>query len=201
LPSPQTNTVASRGQRFPLADKVTVRNLWSDPSGNWHAPLRDLSPYSDKPFFKAFHPFVGDGPECDISAGSLHLYLRPGGRVHTDVRNAFDDFVRCLPKPEQFPAEIEIEFSSLAGDLPSLPKAFKTSAVDWALSICDTILVCLDREPGCPEGEAHRVLAPLQCVFRCREEHLVEWVEFLRPRLRHRHSLSVIHPHISVGRA
>jgi hypothetical protein len=70
----------------------------------------------------------------------------------------------------------------------------------WGLSASDAVLVCVDSQPGVPEGEAHCVLAGRQCVFRCRESDVDAWVEYLKPKLLPRHTEFAV-VHLPAGRA
>jgi hypothetical protein len=100
----------------------------------------------------------------------------------------------------KFPQRVEIEFCRRRPyGLDSTPQAFKSSAIAWALSICDTVLICIDHVPGDAEGEAHRVLAPMQVVFRCAERDAGAWEAYLTPRLHPKHNLTIVHT--AAGRA
>ncbi|WP_342737400.1 hypothetical protein [Bradyrhizobium sp. B117] len=163
-------------------------HLMSTAEGNYHAPWRDMAPWPGKSTVKFYEP-PPDASSADLDehASSVILYLGPGLRVTTATKRLFH---QCVAKA--LPDRVEIEFSSPAGEL-SMPSVFKSSAVDWALGECDEVLIAVDRERGLAAGEAHRVLAPKQLVFRCREHEVEVWTQFLKPRLKGRHRLSVIH--------
>ncbi|QOZ69153.1 hypothetical protein [Bradyrhizobium arachidis] len=171
------------------------QHVWSAAEGNYHAPYRhciyDLKAYEPPPDVQS--------REIDEHVSSVILYVRPGERMSTRKKRLWGKLIALLDNPSVYPERAEIEFSSPWGI--SLPKDYRTSVVDWALSACNVVLVCVDERPGLAEGEAHRVLAPLQVVFRCREQDVQAWTEYLQPRLKGRHRLHIVHPHIPVGRA
>ncbi len=176
--------------------RVDLQNIWSDPAGNIRAPWREISLHRS---LQMFAPLGPDGRPIP-GRGESRFYFAPGERACKNYRRSFADHKAYINDPsKKAPSRIEIEFSSPSWHIPSVPKAYRTSAIDWALRQCDAVLVCVDREWGTALGEAHAVLAPVQVVFRSREEHVPEWIEFLTPRLRGRHRLSVVH--IAAGRA
>lgn len=177
--------------------RVGLQNVWSTDEGNYHATYRSNSPrrlvYQIKQYVP---PPQTTTHELDEDVGSVILYILPGVRCSSKTKQLF---WKLADFKTPYPQRAEIEFSAVGLGTPSTPKAYKTSTVDWALSVCSEILICVDRSPGSQVGEAHRVLAPLQCVFRCLEEDVPEWTEFLSPRLRGRSRLSVVH--LAAGRA
>ena len=174
-----------------------ITHLWSSPEGNIRAPWREISRYRSLQYFI---PRVGDS-NIDLSLGEARFYIVPGQTFSGNARRSFERLRAGLLRAGKFPARVEIEFSSPAVGPVSRPDAYRTLTIDWALATCDTVLLCIDRDPGSAEGEAHQVVSPLQVVFRCREDDAALWVGFLRPRLKGRHRLHVVHPHIAVGRA
>jgi hypothetical protein len=172
-------------------------HLWSVPEGNVYAPLRESSVFRS---LQLLLPRSSDD-RFDQSLGEAHFYIVPGESMSRDARRGFARLKADLTKADEFPSRIELEFSSPVGGPPSQPKAYKTLTVDWALSVCDTVLICIDGKTGNAEAEAHRVLAPLQLVFRCQEQNVQAWLDYLQQRLKPRHRLSIVHPHIAVGRA
>jgi hypothetical protein len=198
LRTQETITNASQKQRTPLVktEHTQPEHHWSTAEGNYHAPWRDGSPFPRGGLLKAYEPPPDiKAHDLDEHVSSVILYLVPGMRVSTRTKRLFWQSIE-LRRPER----IEIEFSC-PDTGPSDPAAYKSSAVDWALGGCNQILIAIDQKPGSAGGEAHRVLAPLQVVFRCREHEVAAWCDFLQPRLRGRHRLSIIHPQILVGRA
>ncbi|WP_152621158.1 hypothetical protein [Bradyrhizobium japonicum] len=169
-------------------------HLMSTAEGNYHAPWRDMAPWPARSMLKVYEP-PPDASSADLDehASSVILYLGPGVRVTTGTKRLFHQHVA-----KALPDRVEIEFSSPTGGL-SIPSVFKSSAIDWALGECDEVLVAVDRERGLAAGEAHRILAPKQLVFRCREHEVEVWLQHLKPRLKGRHRLSVIH--LAAGRA
>lgn len=165
----------------------SIQHFWSDPAGNERAPWREVSQ------FRSLQLFHEPGPNGDWAQGDARFYIAPGGSMCRKSRRGFERVRADLAKTDRFPSRIELEFSSPAGGPVSLPKAYRTLTIDWALAVCDEILVCVDHNRGRAAGEAHQVLAQLQCVFRCREEDINEWAEYLRQRLKRRHRLSVVH--------
>ncbi|WP_271593807.1 MULTISPECIES: hypothetical protein [unclassified Bradyrhizobium] len=169
-------------------------HLMSTDEGNYHAPWRDQAPWPGRSMLKVYEP-PPDACSSDLDehASSVILYLGPGVRVTTATKRLFHQYVA-----KALPDRVEIEFSSPACGL-STPSAFKSSAVEWALGECDEVLIAVDHERGLATGEAHRVLALKQVVFRCREREVDVWVGYLKPRLKGRHRLTVIH--LAAGRA
>ncbi len=192
------NTTTPKNQRTPLVTSPAP-HLWSTAEGNYHAPWRDVfrDQRDQHVSIKAYIPPPDvNTRDLDEHVGSVIAYVPPGKRLGTKAKQLFWKLVN---HPTSYPKRAEIEFSSPPGCEPSLPRAYKNSAIDWTLSICSEVLICVDHSPGSAEGEAHRVLAPLQVVFRCRENEIPAWTEYLEPRLHGRHRLSVVH--IAAGRA
>lgn len=177
----------------PRVDFPEPQRVCSDPEGNIRAPWRELSSYRSLQYFIPLNGGI------DPSRGEARFYIAPGETFSRNARRSFERLRASLPKADEFPARIELEFSSPAGAPLSQPRAYRTLAVDWALSVCDTVLVCIDRYPGSLEGEAHRVLAPMQVVFRSREEDVAAWREYLEPRMKPRHRFYIVH--LVTGRA
>lgn len=176
-------------------------STWSALGGNGHAQQRDDSPFRDSvPYFKKFSPFGPDGVTLEHSAGELHFYVSPGQIVSKASKRLFAEFSAGLGNPSEFPARVEIEFSrGRPYGVDSTPRAFRSSAITWALSMCNQVLICIDHVPGDSEGEAHSVVATCQVVFRCAERDAGAWQAYLEPRLHRRHSLTVVHA--AAGRA
>jgi hypothetical protein len=188
-----------RTERYttPRSDFPEVQHHWSIPEGNVRAAWRETSLHRS---LQKFIPVDADGRPLSCQ-GEARFYIAPGESMCRKSRRAFEQVRADLVKADGLLSRIELEFSSPASGPASLPKAYKTLTVDWALSVTEAVLVCIDGERGSAKGEAHEVLAPIQVVFRCREEDVSAWIEYLQPRLRGRRHLNVVHPHISVGRA
>jgi hypothetical protein len=162
--------------------------VWSSAEGNYHAPYRDLWRNAGT-FLKEYLPAPGlQARELDEHVGSIILYVVPGSRVTAHTQRLYSKVLhRCAGGLRR----AEIEFSAPFG--PSLPEQYKRAAILWALSVSDAVLICVNRRVGIAEGEAHRVLAPRQCVFRCRDADVDAWVEYLKPKLLSRHKFVVVH--------
>lgn len=173
-----------------------VQHLWSDREGNRRAPWREVSLHRS---LQMFVPL--DTEQRPVQgAGESRFYVAPGEPAYRGSRRSFTAHRACLEDPtKKFPCRIEIEFSSPCERTLSVPRAYRKSAVDWALRECNAVVICIDRERGRAEGEAHRVVAPVQVVFRCREQDVGTWHAFLKPRLHARHRLSIVH--LAAGRA
>lgn len=171
------------------------QNVWSTAEGNIHARWRDMSLFRSE---QLFIPRVGEFGLAP-ALGEARFYIAPGETFSRNARRSFERLRASLPKSDEFPARIEFEFSSPTGGPASRSEAYRTLAIDWALSVCDTVLLCINRDPGRAKGEAHQVLAPLQVVFHCREEHVSAWRENLVPRLKPRHRFYTVH--LAAGRA
>jgi hypothetical protein len=189
------NTSAARAQQTTLVKCVTPTPLWSNPRGNNWAHYRETSQFRSLQLSLPADFLRGHKP----TSGEAHFYFAPGEAVGKTAKRWFNKLHAHLADKRNFPTSIEIEFSSPS--MPSIPESYKSSAIKWALSVCDTVLICIDRDRGVAEGEAHLVLAPLQVVFRCCEHDVETWVKYLSARTYGRHKVSIIHPHISVGRA
>jgi hypothetical protein len=172
----------------PRVDFPEPQHVWSDPEGNIRAPWREVS------LFRSQQLFIPRDGEFGLvpSLGEARFYIAPGETFSRNARRSFERLRVDLRKATEFPARIELEFSSPANGPSSRPQAYRTLLVDWALSVCDAVVICIDRDPGSAAGEAHRVLAPIQVVFRSREKDVQTWCDFLRPRLKGRHELSVV---------
>ncbi|MVT69932.1 hypothetical protein GPL21_33125 [Bradyrhizobium pachyrhizi] len=165
-----------------------LQHHWSTAEGNYHAPWRDHWRESGTYLKEYVPPPDAQSREIDEHVGSAILYVVPDSRVTSSVKRLYSSL---LARSAPYPKRGEIEFSSPWGS--SLPGNYKSSSIQWALSISEAALVCVDRQPGLPEGEAHRVLAPRQCVFRCDEKDVAAWVDYLKPRLFKRHAFAVVH--------
>jgi len=163
-----------------MSDKCTttrgqlpVRHVSSAPEGNIRAPHRDLWRGCDSnPFGFYSAPLADDPVGCTI------CYIAPGDRVPRSGRRRYS---KLLNLKAAHPKRGEIEFSAPSGE--SLPARYEPSTIVWALSVTDAVLICVDRQRGLAEGEAHRVLSHRQCVFRCGEAEVDAWVEYLGPML------------------
>lgn len=170
-------------------DFPAPQHVWSTPDGNIRAPWREASLFRSE---QLFIPRVGEFGLAP-AVGEARFYIAPGETFSRNARRSFERLRASLSKADEFPARIELEFSSPAEGPATRPEAYRTLAIDWALSVCDSVLLCIDREPGSAEGEVHRVLAPLQVVFRTREEHVAAWREYLKQRLKPRHRFYEVH--------
>jgi hypothetical protein len=150
-----------------------VRHIWSDPKGNIRAPHRDDWRRCDpEPFGFYSDPLPGDPVGCVI------CYIAPGDRVPMGGRQRYS---KLLNLKTHHPKRGELEFSASSG--ASLPDRYRRSALLWALSVTDAVLVCVDRKRGLARGEAYRVLSHRQCVIRCEEAEAPTWIEHLTPLL------------------
>lgn len=158
---------------------------WSSAEGNPLASARDTWRKHEPQPFGIDHDPRPEGRDC----GVVIAYLVPGQRVPVSGQRYY---AKVLNRSAPYRKRGEIEFSAPVG--ASTPDRYRRSAMLWALSVSDAVLVCVDTKPGVPEGEAHRVLAPRQCVFRCREADVGAWVDHLRPKLLPRHTeFAVVH--------
>lgn len=167
--------------------EIPVQHHWSNPAGNESAMWRENSQ------FRSLQFFLVPGPDGSFTHGEARFYIAPGESMCRKSRRGFENVRVDLARADGSLSRIELEFSTPAHGPASLPRAYKTLTVDWALTVCDEILVCVDHDRGRAAGEAHRVIAPLQCVFRCREEDIDTWIAYLQQRMKPRHRLHAVH--------
>jgi hypothetical protein len=116
----------------PLAHREP-EHLWSDPRGNICAPYRETSRYRSLQMLLV--PFGLDNRPTQ-GEGESRFYVGPGQPACKGTRRSLAAHKANLNDPaKKFPSRVEIEFSSPLGGLPSIPKTYRTSAINWALSV------------------------------------------------------------------
>ena len=127
---------------------------------------------------------------------TLSLFIAPGQGAGRGLRKDTERLASKLANPHLFPSQIEIEFSASPADAfpaaEGLPEDYRQSAIDWALGLSSAVVIAVDRETDGATVEPYAVLRPVQAVFRCNEEAVSAWSDYLGRRVRPRQRFAVL---------
>lgn len=132
----------------------------------------------------------------DVSGEAFKLFVAPGEDFGKSDRREIEGvlaLIRCSGHPLQ---HVELEFSasprSVFKAASGLPEDYPSATIEWALSVCRSVVICADIAPGAPGGEPYRRLAGIQASFHCAPDQVAAWAEYLGRRVKPIHQFAVV---------